>query len=148
MNLQISVSSVTFGSNELALPVRVGFPSLTRWVPQILLFAIANCKALTAFPQTTGCFVIQLRKQKFVFGPGLYINAGIAVNDFMSLGELVIITLGGLLLVIAGFRFAKKFFSEDAKRERRRRRSNAPISTRSNRPAVRFSVRTKKSRRK
>ncbi|HEX5222107.1 MAG TPA: hypothetical protein VFZ59_21265 [Verrucomicrobiae bacterium] len=65
----------------------------------------------------------------------------------MSLGELVVIALGGLLLVIAGIRFAAKFFSEDAKRERRRRRSNSPISARANRPMVKFSVKTK-SRRK
>ena len=50
-------------------------------------------------------------------------------------------------LVIAGIRFAAKFFSEDAKRERRRRRSNSPISARANRPMVKFSVKTK-SRRK
>lgn len=66
----------------------------------------------------------------------------------MSLGELVIITLGGLLLVFAGVRFATRLFSEDARRERRRRRSNAPISARANRPMVKFSVFTKKRRRK
>jgi len=67
---------------------------------------------------------------------------------FMSLGELVVITLGGLLLVFAGIRLARNFFSEEAKRERRRRRSNAPISTKSHRPTVKFSVKTKKDRRK
>jgi hypothetical protein len=66
----------------------------------------------------------------------------------MSLGELVVMTLGGLLLVVAGIRLARSFFSEDAKRERRRRRSNAPISAKSNRPMVKFSVTTKKNRRK
>ena len=75
-------------------------------------------------------------------------NAGITVNEFMSLGELVIITLGFVLLVVAGIKFATKFFSEDARRERRRRRSNSPISAKANRPMVKFSVRTKKSRRK
>jgi hypothetical protein len=66
----------------------------------------------------------------------------------MSLGEFVIIAVGGVLLLIAGFRFAAKFLSEDAKRERRRRRSNTPISARANRPMVKFSVFTKKRRRK
>ena len=64
----------------------------------------------------------------------------------MSLGELVVIALGGLLLVIAGIRFSTRFFSEDAKRERRRRRSNTPISARANRPMVKFSVKTKRRR--
>lgn len=66
----------------------------------------------------------------------------------MSLGEMVIIILGGILLVVAGIRFATKVFSEDAKWERRRRRSNTRISAKSNRPMVRFSVKTKKERRK
>jgi hypothetical protein len=66
----------------------------------------------------------------------------------MSLGELVVITLGSLLLVIAGVRLTRNFLSEDAKRERRRRRSNAPIAARSKRPMVKFSVRAKKERRK
>lgn len=66
----------------------------------------------------------------------------------MSLGELVVITLGSLLLVVAGIRLARNFFSEDAKRERRRRRSNSPIAAKSNRPMVKFSVKTKKDRRK
>jgi hypothetical protein len=64
----------------------------------------------------------------------------------MSLGELVVIVIGGLLLVIAGVRFGSRFFSEDAKRERRRRRSNSPISARANRPMVKFSVKTKRRR--
>lgn len=65
----------------------------------------------------------------------------------MSLGELVVITLGSLLLVVAGIRLARSFFSVEAKRERRRRRSNTPISTKSSRPTVKFSVKTKKDRR-
>jgi len=84
-------------------------------------------------------------KNKFA---GLYMRAGIALNDFMSLGELVVIALGSLLLVVGGIRLARNFFSEEAKRERRRRRNNAPISSRSNRPTVKFSVKTRKDRRK
>jgi len=71
----------------------------------------------------------------------------LALNERMSLGELVVIALGGLLLVFAGVRFATRFYSADAKRERRRRRSNTPISARANRPMVKFSVTTKKRRR-
>ena len=71
----------------------------------------------------------------------------IALNERMSLGELVVIALGACLLAIAGFKFAKKLFSEDARWQRRRRRSNARISARVKRPMVRFSVKTKKDRR-
>jgi hypothetical protein len=66
----------------------------------------------------------------------------------MSLGELVVIALGCLLLVIAGIRLAQKNFSAEARRERRRRRSNTPITAKSNRPMVKFSVKTKNARRK
>lgn len=72
----------------------------------------------------------------------------IALNDAMSLGELVVITLGSLLLVFAGLRLATKLFSDDARRERRRRRNNTPIAAKGNRPMVKFSVKTKKDRRK
>ena len=89
---------------------------------------------------------LRLRQKKFF--AGLYMRSRIALNDFMSLGELVVITLGSLLLVAAGLRLARNFFSEEAKRERRRRRSNTPITTKSNRPMVKFSVKTKKDRRK
>jgi hypothetical protein len=65
----------------------------------------------------------------------------------MSLGELVVIALGSLLLIVAGSRLVRTFFSAEARRERRRRRSNAPLITRSKRPMVKFSVRTKPERR-
>src|SRR5688572_3300841 len=48
---------------KLADPKGVGFPSLIRWIPQMSMFAIANCNAPTLFPQTTGCFPIQLRER-------------------------------------------------------------------------------------
>jgi len=83
---------------------------------------------------------------KIVF-VGLYMGDGLAINGIMSLGELVVITFGCLLLIVAGIKFAGRFFSDEAKWERRRRRSNAPISTRSNRPSVKLSVKTKKERR-
>ncbi len=91
------------------------------------------------------CSLLFTQKKFFA---GLYMRSRIALNDRMSLGELVVITLGSLLLVFAGIRLARGFFSEDAKRERRRRRSNTPINTKSSRPMVKFSVKTKKDRRK
>jgi hypothetical protein len=78
----------------------------------------------------------------------LYTGGRFALNGRMSLGEQVVIILGSVLLVLAGIRLVRNFFSADAKRERRRRRSNTPIASRSNRPMVKFSVRTKKDRKK
>jgi len=78
----------------------------------------------------------------------LYMDDVIAVNDYMSLGEMVVIALGCLLLVVASMRLATKLFSDDARRERRRRRNNARISTKASRPMVKFSVKAKKDRRK
>ena len=78
----------------------------------------------------------------------LYRVERLALNERMSLGELVIIVVGGLLLVLAGIRFTQRFFSHGARLERRRRRSNSPISAKSNRPMVKFSVKTKNKRRK
>jgi hypothetical protein len=66
----------------------------------------------------------------------------------MSVGEMVVIALGGILLVLAGWRFGANFFSPEARRERRRRRSNAPLASNSKRPMVKFSVHTKPPRRK
>jgi len=74
----------------------------------------------------------------------LYIGAIFALHETMSLGETVILLAGGLVLLIAGIRFARHFFSDEATWERRRRRSNAPISTRGKRPSVKLSVRAKR----
>jgi hypothetical protein len=43
---------------------------------------------------------------------------------------------------------AKHFFSDEARWERRRRRSNAPIASRGNRTTVRFSVNLKKRKKR
>lgn len=51
--------------------------------------------------------------------------------------------VAGAALVGSGW-IAKHFFSAEARWERRRRRSNAPITTKHNRPTVRFSVNLKK----
>ena len=50
-------------------------------------------------------------------------------------GAIVLATVGGVLA---------SHFSPQAKAERRLRKSNAPIINKSNRPTVKFSVRTKK----
>ena len=56
---------------------------------------------------------------------------------------LVVLGLA-LVVIVAGFWIAKHFFSDEARWERRRRRSNAPITSKHNRPSVRFSVNLKK----
>jgi hypothetical protein len=66
----------------------------------------------------------------------------------MSLGEMVVIALGGILVLVAGWRLGINYFSPEARRERRRRRNNSPVSSNSKRPMVKFSVHTKPPRRK
>jgi hypothetical protein len=51
-------------------------------------------------------------------------------------------------IIIVGSWVAKHFFSDEARWERRRRRSNAPIARKNNRPTVRFSVNTKKRKKR
>ena len=65
--------------------------------------------------------------------------------NFDNPAALVII---GVIALISGVFVARHFFSEEARLERRRRRSNARVSTTVNRPMVKFSVRTRKGRRK
>jgi len=65
--------------------------------------------------------------------------------DFKNASLLAFI---GVAVLAAGYWVATHFFSAEARWERRRRRSNAPIANTSNRPSVKLSVRTKKSRRK
>ena len=127
-------------------------PPKTLAIGNTVRFEIGGLEGICTlnFPADNGAFCAlnyESERKSFVRAK-LYIGGGIALNDFMSPGELVIIALGGLLLVVAGIRLARNFFSADAKWERRRRRSNSPISAKSNRPTVRFSVRTKKPRRK
>jgi len=52
----------------------------------------------------------------------------------------------GLAAVFAGYWVATRFFSEEAIRERRRRRSNAPVSSKRKGPMVKFSVRAPKNK--
>ena len=66
----------------------------------------------------------------------------------MNLGDPIVLAIIGGSVVIVGIWIARHFFSDDAQWERRRRRSNARISSRAKRPMIKFSVRTKKKRRK
>ena len=65
-------------------------------------------------PADNGALCIELRVQEKFFA-GLYMSGGIALNDFMSPGELVVIVLGCILLVVAGIKLATKLFSDDAR---------------------------------
>ena len=58
---------------------------------------------------------------------------------------VAVVGIVALMLIILG---RSKFFSDDARWERRRRRSNAPISSRAKGPSIKFSVRTGKKGRK
>ena len=66
----------------------------------------------------------------------------------MSLENLITLTGAGAIVVAGGYWIAKHYFSDEARWERRRRRSNAPIANKSNRPSIKLSARTKKNRRK
>lgn len=66
----------------------------------------------------------------------------------MNLGNPIVLVAISAVVVVGIAWVARKFFSDDARWERRRRRINAPISSRAKRPSVKFSVRTKKERRK
>ena len=66
----------------------------------------------------------------------------------MNFDNPVVLVSIGLVAVIAGVFAIRHFFSEEARLERRRRRSNTRVSSTANRPMVKFSVRTKKDRRK
>ena len=64
----------------------------------------------------------------------------------MNFGNPFVLLIIGLVVMVAGYLALTHFFSEDAKQERRRRRSNAPIKSDTKRPMVKFSVKTKKKK--
>ena len=66
----------------------------------------------------------------------------------MNFGNPIVLAILGGVAVIAGAWIWRHFLSADARWERRRRRSNTRVASTAKRPMVRFSVRTKKERRK
>ena len=64
----------------------------------------------------------------------------------MNFGNPLVLLILGLVAGGAGYWLATHYFSAEAKAERRRRRSNAPIKSNAKRPTVKFSVRTPKSK--
>jgi len=63
-----------------------------------------------------------------------------AMNSEISIGWFI---AGAIALAVIGGGMAS-YFAPQARADRRRRKSNAPIVNKSNRPTVKFSVRTKK----
>lgn len=66
----------------------------------------------------------------------------------MSVVNATTLALISLAVVAGGWWVAARFFSAEARWERRRRRSHAPIAGKRNRTAVKLSARTKSGRRK
>jgi hypothetical protein len=66
----------------------------------------------------------------------------------MNFGNPVVLSICGAVAIIAGVWLTRHFLSANARWERRRRRSNARICSTARRPMVKFSVKTKKERRK
>jgi len=62
----------------------------------------------------------------------------------MTLERALVLVVMGLAAVFVAYWVATRYFSDEAKKERRRRRSNAPISSKRKGPMVKFSVRTPK----
>ena len=62
----------------------------------------------------------------------------------MNFERALFVAVVGLAAVLAGYWVATRYFSGEAKMERRRRRSNAPVSSKRKGPMVKFSVRTPK----
>jgi len=58
--------------------------------------------------------------------------------------EPIVLLIVAALAVFALVLWLFRFFSTEARLERRRRRSNAPIASKGKRPMIKFSVRTKK----
>lgn len=80
--------------------------------------------------------------------PGLYNQFANALKRDMRFGTLMLALLGVVLVVLAGYWMGTHLLSDQARWDRRRRRSNRPIVNRRRRPAVKFSVRWKKPRKR
>jgi len=64
----------------------------------------------------------------------------------VSIGNIIALVIVIGFALIVGYLVVTHFFSEAARQERRRRRSNRRITSKSKRPMVKFSVRTKKQK--
>jgi hypothetical protein len=78
----------------------------------------------------------------------LYIPATIAKKISMNVGMQAALVILGVFFVIVGVLLLRHYFSPEARWERRRRRSNARVSSTARRPTVKFNVRIRKGRRK
>lgn len=65
----------------------------------------------------------------------------------MNFGNPILIALIGGVTLAAGGWLIRHYFSASARWERRRRRSNTRVASTAKRPMVRFSVRTKQTKR-
>jgi hypothetical protein len=64
----------------------------------------------------------------------------------MNFENPLVLLIIGLVAAMVGYVVITHLFSEEAKQERRRRRSNARLTSKAKRPMVKFSVRTKKTK--
>jgi hypothetical protein len=62
----------------------------------------------------------------------------------MNFGKLVLLAVVGMIVLVAMVGLIAHFLSSEAKLERRRRRNNSRLISKSRRPTVKLSVRTKK----
>jgi hypothetical protein len=62
----------------------------------------------------------------------------------MHFDNPAILAAAGLIVLVVLIGFAARFFSPEARLERRRRRNNYRVISKARRPIVRLSVRTKK----
>jgi uncharacterized protein HemY len=66
----------------------------------------------------------------------------------MNLANIILLAVIAAIAVALVVWAINHFFSAEARWERRRRRSNAPIQSTTRRPSIRLSVQTRKQRRK
>jgi len=80
-------------------------------------------------------------------GCALQSPACAAKSKPVTFGTPVVLAILALVAVVS-YWLAAHYFSGNAKWERRRRRSNSPVVSKRRGPAVKFSVRTRKSRKR
>ena len=68
-------------------------------------------------------------------------------NRSVNFANPFVMLVIGLVVIGAIYWLATHYLSAEAKAERRRRRSNAPVRSTAKRPSIKFSVKTKNDRR-